>query len=153
MCNLCCDSYLPGLGCTETPHEKHPAAFTVWMKPTCQASLNEVHISVVIAMQILKSCPSTEILMTDKCSLCSKTASSWAEIVQMNRAETSFVEIPSRSSPMLANLFLNACKFPSLMEVSLIIMFYLFITFIFCRYMPAQEGRFAVGSNLCPFVV
>lgn len=65
MCNICCDSCLPGLGCIEIPHDKHPATFKDWIKPSCQASLNTICISLVIAIKVLQSCPSIKVLMTD----------------------------------------------------------------------------------------
>lgn len=120
ICSICCDPCITGSGCTAIPHEKHHVTSTVWIKPRCLASLNTVHLSVVIAKKsyshffLLKPWWLTN-------AVCSKIPP-WEEIVQLNTAQPSFVWNPFMLFSS-AGWFLNACKYCSLMEASLIIIF------------------------------
>lgn len=144
---------MTGSGCTASLHERHPVTSTVWIKPRCLASLNTVHLYVVIAK---KSCshffPLKPWWLTNALNALFAPRlplPPWEEIVQLNTAQPSFVWNHFMLFPS-AGWFLNACKYHSLMEVSLII---IFLFFIFCRHIPAQEEWFPVGGNLCPSVV
>lgn len=149
-CSISSDPCVTGSGYTAIPRGKHPVTSTVCIKPRWLSRLNTVHHSVVTAKNSYsRFFPWKPWWLTNALFAPRLPLFPWEEIVQLNTAQPSFVwnHFMLFSS---AGWFLNACKYHSLMEASLII---IFLFFIFCRYIQAQEEWFPVGGDLCPSVI